>query len=139
MADSPSGPCYCHNTIFISSLRSPQRDKSSRISSRNVPYQNLSSSSKNYLMKPPKYTPLKQTFRYGKCTSTEHREPSRAQDWWLGLESSSFRPETMSSRAHSPLSSPVPTTSQNTMPCSLACNSRTNLEYGTSKPTVIQS
>src|SRR3954470_11837342 len=128
MADSPNGPCCYHNTISISSLRSPQRDKSSRISSRNIQNRNPTSSSKNYHMKPLKYISLKQTFRFGKCTSTKHREPSRAEDWWLGLESSSFRPETTSFRAHSLLSSPVPTMSQNTMPCSLGCNLRTNLE-----------
>src|SRR4051812_28198054 len=92
--------------ISISSLRSPQRDKSSQISSRNIQNRNSSSSSKNYQMKPLKYISLKQTSQFGKYTSTEHREPSHAEDWWLGLESSSFRPETTSFRAHSFLSSP---------------------------------
>src|SRR3954464_7365474 len=111
-----------------SSLRSPQKDKSSRISLRSIQDRNPSSSSKNYQMKPLKYILLKPTSQFGKCTSMEHREPARAEDRWLGLESSSFRPETTSFRVHSLLSSHVPTMSQNTMPCSLACNWRTSLE-----------
>src|SRR3954465_6980722 len=108
MADSPNGPCCCHNTTSTSSLKSPQRDKSSRISSRSIQGRNLSSSSKNYQMKLLKCILLKLTPRFGKCTSMEHHGSFLAEDWWLGLESYSFRPETMSSHVHSLLSNPVP-------------------------------
>src|SRR3954469_9287696 len=128
MADSPSGPCCCRNTTCTSSLRSPQRDKSSRISSWKIQDQSPSSSSKNYQMKSLKYISFKLTPQFGKCTSMEHHEPFLAEDWWLGLESYSFRPEIMSSRVHSLLSNHVPTMLQNTMPCTLACNWRTSLE-----------
>src|SRR3954469_9927383 len=39
-----------------------------------------------------KYTPLKPTPRFGRCTLTEHLEPFHARDWLPGLESYLFRP-----------------------------------------------
>src|SRR3954467_7890511 len=121
MVGSPNGPCYCHNMIYIFCLKRPQRDKPLRTSSQRIQDQNLLLSSKNYQMKRPKYTPPKSTPRFGRCTSTEHLEPFRVQDWWPGLGSCSFRPKTISSQARSPSPNLAPTMLQSTMPCSLVC------------------
>src|SRR5436190_1420541 len=99
--------------------RRPQRDKPSRTSSQRIRDQILPPSSKNYQMKRPKYISLKLTPRSGKCTSTEHLDLFHARDWWPGLESYSFLPETTSSRAHYPLPNLAPTMLRSTMPCSL--------------------
>src|SRR3954468_12649320 len=114
--------------IYIFCLKRPQRDKPLRTSLQRIQDQILLPSSKNYQMRRLKYTLPKSTPRFGRCTSTEHLEPSPVQDWWPRLESCSFRPKTTSSHAHSPSPNPAPTMLQSTMPCSLVCNWRTGSE-----------
>src|SRR4051812_34559225 len=123
--------------IYILCLRRPQRDKPLRTSLERIQHQNPLPSSKNYQMKRPKYTPPKSTPRFGRCTSTEHLEPFHVQDWWPGLGSSSFRPKTTSSRAHSPSPHLAPTMLQNTTLCSLVCNWHPGLGQGSSNSELV--